>query len=914
MSRIEDDSWNHAEVIARKYEKELSDIIPRLGPEANAPTPMRGLDAISTKRRIDRLMERTSRFVEQNPEARGRIPTTREEFDAHVVDLRQREVDDMMEILQSAPNDAVPGAETLGRLAAGATDPVSLASIPVSAIASPAVGIGMTVASEAAIGAVSELMIAPRRKQVADDLGLPEPDTATDVLLAGLTSGVLAGGGALIGNGAARYAHYRHERGVATDVSAAEHMSAAEHETAVTEAEQALLDGMPLGSDRQAQKSVGPVEWRNFDFSPAGNASPRSNRVGYVYGRLIGHGMPPHVAAGFVGNFMVEAGPSISPRAVGDSGQAIGLAQWNDRSAALVEFARKRGKDWQDLDTQIDFVMHELETTERAARDRIWATQSPRDAAMAVSQYYERPGVPHNDRRMGYAQSVFDQASGGNVPKWRGGAIPDAPAGTYIPTSRGYTGRGQISVGERQIDVDYEVVEAVTLRNATGHYQPRDRSRITSDLWISDTAARLDPAQLMPSPTADRGAPLVGPDDMIESGNGRYGAILRAYEQHPDRAEAYRRQISEAGFAVPQDMKQPVLIARRRTQLDDEARARLTIEAQDSGVARMNATEIAQTTARAMTADRLATFRPEVKIHDDANRGFLNSILNALPRSERNALFDDGGALNAEGKRKLAQAFFARAWSDDGPIGRDILMRYAELEDAGEMKSLMAALEEAAPTWATMRAEIDAGQIRQEFDITAHVLDALHVIVLARRDASKMGGTIAEAIDTVLAQGDLFSGVNPLSLALLRKFWRDGRAAPQAEIASFLTRYADEARAVGKTGDLLGASPSQVLRAIDRNAFANLPDDIPPIDPPPPEPQSVQDLPPEAFADGAQGPEAELADAQARNDIDAAIAAARAKEDFEMPDGRRVSDILADLDDDKTLEMAIDTCLMKRAS
>ncbi|HCT32370.1 MAG TPA: hypothetical protein DF966_04325, partial [Sulfitobacter sp.] len=173
----------------------------------------------------------------------------------------------------------------------------------------------------------------------------------------------------------------------------------------------------------------------------------------------------------------------------------------------------------------------------------------------------------------------------------------DAPAPEFTGyTSRGYTGTGQVAVGDNlRIDVEYQVVDLASLRQAFGDLQPRDRARSASDAWVADTAARLDPALLMPSPTADRGAPIVGPDNMIESGNGRARAIGRAYAENPDRAAAYRQQIEQTtGQPIPEGMSEPVLIARRQTDLSSADRRQMVVEAQDSGVARMNATERAQ--------------------------------------------------------------------------------------------------------------------------------------------------------------------------------------------------------------------------------------------------------------------------------------------------------------------------------
>ena len=51
--------------------------------------------------------------------------------------------------------------------------------------------------------------------------------------------------------------------------------------------------------------------------------------------------------------------------------------------------------------------------------------------------------------------------------------------------------------------------------------QPRDRSRDTSQAWVQKTAGNLDPDSLGKTGRADTGAPIVGPDLVVESGNGR---------------------------------------------------------------------------------------------------------------------------------------------------------------------------------------------------------------------------------------------------------------------------------------------------------------------------------------------------------------------------------------------------------
>lgn len=414
---------------------------------------------------------------------------------------------------------------------------------------------------------------------------------------------------------------------------------------------------------------------------------------------------------------------------------------------------------------------------------------------------------------------------------WEGYAGPrdtfsPAPADRDAPamgdTSRGYTGQGQVAVGDNtRIDVDYEVVDYRSLIRASGDLQPRDRTRINSDEWVASTAARLDPAQLMPAPTADRGTPIVGPDNVIESGNGRSMAIARAYERHPDRAEAYRGAIEAAGYTIPDGVEQPVLIARRRTDLSPDARRQLVIDAQDSGVAQMTPTEVARATARNLASPILARLDPNQPLGADANGDFVRAALATLPRSARNAMFDPGGALNALGQRQLKEAIFARAWPDP-----DILARYTEGAPA-ELKSLMEALETAAPSWAALKADIEAGLVTPEMDISGFVLDAMRLIGAAR-EVSKKGTPIATVISEMLDEVHLIDGPwAPLTAALVRKMWRNGRAAPADEVASFLTRYADEARKAGQAGGMFKTpGPRDVLRTIDPDGFKDLPEDM----------------------------------------------------------------------------------------
>ncbi len=118
-------------------------------------------------------------------------------------------------------------------------------------------------------------------------------------------------------------------------------------------------------------------------------------------------GLPPHQAAGIVGNFGQES--NVNPNITNSIG-AFGVGQWlGPRKKALFEFAQKRGKPATDLQTQLDFTLHELQTTERTASNALAKARTTAEAAKVIRKKYERPGEHEaNDaRRINLANNLF---------------------------------------------------------------------------------------------------------------------------------------------------------------------------------------------------------------------------------------------------------------------------------------------------------------------------------------------------------------------------------------------------------------------------------------------------------------------------------------------------------------------------
>lgn len=151
--------------------------------------------------------------------------------------------------------------------------------------------------------------------------------------------------------------------------------------------------------------------------APASKQSPQladPQMASSIRQGLIDRGLPEHVADGFVVNFQDESGlnPGINevqPLVPGSRG-GFGLAQWTGpRRQALEAFAAERGTQVADLDTQLDFLMTELQGSESGAARHILSTKDSAAAADAVLRQFLRPAPEHVERRSAqYTGGGFD--------------------------------------------------------------------------------------------------------------------------------------------------------------------------------------------------------------------------------------------------------------------------------------------------------------------------------------------------------------------------------------------------------------------------------------------------------------------------------------------------------------------------
>jgi hypothetical protein len=333
--------------------------------------------------------------------------------------------------------------------------------------------------------------------------------------------------------------------------------------------------------------------------------------------------------------------------------------------------------------------------------------------------------------------------------------------------------------GGSKVKTAFEVVDAANLTAATGDLQNRDRSRSSTDLQVQDIFAKFDPERLGESLESDRGSPIVGPDNVVESGNGRVLAINKVYDESPEKADAYRKFIEDQGFDIS-GLDRPVLVRRRIDRMTPEERSKFVRESNMDTKLQLSTSEKAQTDAASLTPD-VMSLMASPDVNASTNQGFVRAFLSKLPTQEQAAFLDKDGRLSAEGTRRLRTAVKSSAYGD-----ADLINTLDESQD-NNIKSIGGALEDAAPAWRRMLDAIKEGDVEPEMDTTKQLVEAAKIVRDVRNKGMKIGD--------FLSQQDAFNPLNPVTERFIRSFYNEtlGRAAGREAIADVLEKYARRA-------------------------------------------------------------------------------------------------------------------------
>ena len=347
-----------------------------------------------------------------------------------------------------------------------------------------------------------------------------------------------------------------------------------------------------------------------------------------------------------------------------------------------------------------------------------------------------------------------------------------------------------------RLDATYGLVEASSLTAShdeglrsnpayPAELQPRDRDRAASEMQVSGIVQKLDPARLGVSADAGTGAPIIGPDGLVESGNARTIALQRIYRADGQKAADYRAFLTQhaAAFGLTPEsvagMKQPVLVRVRSTPVN---RVEFARQANASTVAQMSPAEQAKSDAARI--DSMEDLQPDDNgdFSGPASRPFVRRFMARLPQTEQAGMIDAAGNLSSAGYTRVRNAVLARAYGDSG-----VLARMTESMD-DNLRNVSRALVTVAPAVAAMRESVAAGN-RHAADITPDLMAAVEE--LSRLKDAGVG------LKDALAQTDMLGEKYSPETRELLTFLADNMRRPR-RMADFVLAYA---QALNEAGD-----------------------------------------------------------------------------------------------------------------
>lgn len=137
-------------------------------------------------------------------------------------------------------------------------------------------------------------------------------------------------------------------------------------------------------------------------------------RVGAAIDFLVKQGFSVNQAYGIVGNLQVESYDSLDPTA--SDGHAFGIAQWqDDRLEDLKQFARDNQSDYTAFETQLAFLVYELQHKEKGNWQKVLQSSvngTPEEYASYFDKYVERSSQEHNWVRQQKARALANNGYG----------------------------------------------------------------------------------------------------------------------------------------------------------------------------------------------------------------------------------------------------------------------------------------------------------------------------------------------------------------------------------------------------------------------------------------------------------------------------------------------------------------------
>jgi hypothetical protein len=321
-------------------------------------------------------------------------------------------------------------------------------------------------------------------------------------------------------------------------------------------------------------------------------------------------------------------------------------------------------------------------------------------------------------------------------------------------------------------------------RDTRRYLQPRGRDEgayVSQALKIQN---KLQPEWVVDSAEVQTGAPMIGADGFVESGNGRMIGIRRAYKHNQAVGyKEYLKQNAERFGFSPDDvdgMKRPVLVRVRTSEVD---RGKFVDTANQSITAALSASEQAIKDAKRLPNLETFDLSESGGLESAANRPFIRKFFkDTVSDAELTALIDSNGMITQAGLIRLKNAIFQKAFSDSSGL----LGKMAESSDSN-IKNITNGMLKSSPKYASMREKIKSGNLH-DLDISSEIGEAGDKMAFLR----DQGISVADYGNQGVLLGEKLGEV---PLAILNFFDENKRSSNS--IARFVSDFADEVERIG---------------------------------------------------------------------------------------------------------------------
>lgn len=329
--------------------------------------------------------------------------------------------------------------------------------------------------------------------------------------------------------------------------------------------------------------------------------------------------------------------------------------------------------------------------------------------------------------------------------------------------------------------------------------QPRQRDRAASQRQIEQVARNLVPeSYLWDFRQLDKGAPIIGSDSQVESGNGRTLALRRARQDFPEQYARYQEALKERAreLGIPARelaaVESPVLVRERITEVDRAAFAR---EANAPPVLQMSTLETALSDRRRISDPMIARLHVregqsiDQALRARSNSDFVRGFLGSLSENEAAQLQRRDGSLNQQGIWRIKGALFTRVF--EGQAGERLAETFLESLDS-TTKNFETAISATLPVLVRAESLVESGARPAELSLADDISRSLDMLARLREDETP--------VNVYLEQATMFEReLTPEQEQLLAHFDDIGRSPKQ--IREFFTSYAafiEDAPAAGQ--------------------------------------------------------------------------------------------------------------------